>query len=214
MSGDGPSRDRRVSRARELIERCGIREELGDDEAIRRADEIAAAAERYAETAGAANAAVLDEHLRDEFELHDADATMATMTADPYLHHVPVLTGGVGREAVHRFYRDDFVSAWPKDTETQRISRTAAANSVVDEVIVSFTHDTEMPFMLPGVEPTGRPVDLPHTVVVGFDDGKVAHEHIYWDQACVLAQIGLLDPEDLPITGAEQARALRKVAGS
>jgi carboxymethylenebutenolidase len=203
-----------VSRARELIGRCGIREALGDDEAIRRADEIAAAAAHYAEASGAVNAAVLDEHLRDESELHDADATMATMTADPYLHHVPVLTGGVGREAVHRFYRDDFVSAWPKDTETHRISRTVAANRVVDEVIVSFTHDTEMPFMLPGVEPTGRPVHLPHTVVVGFEDGKVAHEHIYWDQACVLTQIGHLDPEELPITGAEQARALRKVAGS
>jgi carboxymethylenebutenolidase len=214
MSGDGSGRDERVSRARELVERCGIREELGDYEAIRRADEIAAAAARYAETSGAANAAVLDEHLRDEFELQDADATMATMTADPYLHHVPVLTGGVGREAVHRFYRDDFVSAWPKDTETHRISRTVGENRVVDEVIVSFTHDTEMPFMLPGVEPTGRPVDLPHTVVVGFEGGKVAHEHIYWDQACVLAQIGLLDPEELPVTGAEQARALRKVAGS
>src|ERR687891_1976811 len=98
MSGDGPSRDRRVSRARELIERCGIREELGEDEAIRRADEIAAAAAQYAEASGTVNAAVLDEHLRDEFELHDADATMATMTADPYLHHVPVLTGGVGRD--------------------------------------------------------------------------------------------------------------------
>lgn len=214
MRGDGPTREERVSRARELIERCGIREELGDDEAIRRADGIARAAESYAETSGAANAAVLDEHLRDEFELHDADATMTTMTADPYLHHVPVLTGGVGREAVHRFYRDDFVSAWPKDTETQRISRTVGANRVVDEVIVSFTHDTAMPFMLPGVEPTGRAVDLPHTVVVGFEDGKVAHERVYWDQACVLAQIGLLHPGELPLTGAEQARALRTLAGS
>jgi carboxymethylenebutenolidase len=125
-----------------------------------------------------------------------------------------VLTGGVGRDAVHRFYRDDFVFAWPKDTETHRISRTVGENRVIDEVIVSFTHDTEMPFMLPGVDPTGHRVDLPHTVVVGFEDGKVAHEHIYWDQACVLAQIGLLEPEGLPITGAEQARALRKLAGS
>ena len=214
MSGDGPGRDERVSRARELIERCGIREELGDEDAIRRADEIAAAAAHYVEASGATNAAVLDEHLRDEFELHDADATMSTMTAEPYLHHVPVLTGGVGREAVHRFYRDDFVSAWPKDTETHRISRTVGENTVVDELIVSFTHDTEMPLMLPGVEATGRRVDLPHTVVVGFDDGKVAHEHIYWDQACVLAQIGLLDAEKLPITGAEQAQGLRKVAES
>jgi hypothetical protein len=113
----------------ELIGRCSIREALGDEEAIRRADEIAAAAAHYAEASGTGNAAVLDEHLRDEFELHDADATMATMTADPYLHHVPVLTGGVGREAVRRFYRDDFVSAWRKDTETHRISRTVAEQS-------------------------------------------------------------------------------------
>jgi carboxymethylenebutenolidase len=85
---------------------------------------------------------------------------------------------------------------------------------VIDEVIVSFTHDTEMPFMLPGVDPTGCRGELPHPVVVGVVDGRVAHVHIYWDQACVLAQIGVLDPKELPITGAEQARALRKLAGS
>jgi carboxymethylenebutenolidase len=163
---------------------------------------------------GDANAAVLDEHLRAEFERNDADATMKTMGPNPYLHHVPVLTGGTGREAVHRFYRDDFVSAWPKDTETRRISRTVGADQVVDEVIVTFTHDIEMPFMLPGVKPTGRRVALPHTVVVGFEDGLVAHEHVYWDQASVLVQIGALDADGLPVTGAEQAGALlRATAG-
>ena len=156
--------------------------------------------------------AVLDEHLRCEFEAHDADATMETMAPEPYLFHVPTLTGGVGRSDVHRFYRDDFIPSWPDDTETRAISRTVGANRVVDEVVVSFTHDRPMPFMLPGVEPTGRSVVLPHAVVVGFEGGKVNHEHIYWDQASVLVQIGLLDPAGVPATGAEQARRLLELA--
>jgi carboxymethylenebutenolidase len=212
MNEDGSSARERVRKARELLERCGVAGGLGDEDAVRRADEIAAAAADYAGAAGAANAAVFDEHIRDEFELRDADATMATMSADPYLNHVPVMTGGVGREEVHRFYRDDFVSAWPGDTESRRISRTVGESSVVDELIVTFTHDTEMPFMLPGVDPTGKRVDLPHVVVVGFEGGKVAHEHIYWDQGSVLVQTGLLDPSGLPLTGAEQARRQRELS--
>jgi carboxymethylenebutenolidase len=70
---------------------------------------------------------------------------------------------------------------------------------------LSFTHDIEMPQLLPGVAPTGRHVQLAFCVVVGFTNGKVAHEHIYWDQASLLVQVGLLDQTELPVTGAEQA---------
>jgi carboxymethylenebutenolidase len=151
---------------------------------------------------------VFDAHTGAEFETRDIDATMATMSETPSVTHVPVMTGGCGREAVRRFYETWFIGRWPKDTALKRLSRTVGQDRVVDEVIVSFTHDCEMPALLPGVAPTGRKVVLPLVVVVGFDNGKIAYEHIYWDQASLLVQIGVLDREKLPVTGAEQADRL------
>jgi carboxymethylenebutenolidase len=153
-------------------------------------------------------AAVLDDHLAAEFVTMDLDATMATMADDPYLNHVPVLTGGIGRDEVRRFYEQVFIGHWPADTTMERISRTIGSDQVVDELVLSFTHDITMSHMLPGVPPTGRRVRLAVCVVAGFEDGKLAHEHIYWDQASVLVQIGLLDPAGLPVAGAEQAEKL------
>jgi carboxymethylenebutenolidase len=75
-------------------------------------------------------------------------------------------------------------------------------------MIFSFTHTQEMPWMLPGVSPTNRRVEIPLVAIVRFRDGKLAHEHIYWDQASLLVQVGLLDSEGLPVTGAEQADVL------
>jgi carboxymethylenebutenolidase len=139
-------------------------------------------------------AAVLDAHLAAEFVDHDIEGTMATMSDDPYLVHVPTLSGGRGREQVRRFYEHDWLPSWPDDVRTTPLSRTVGDDRVVDELIVSFTHDREMPFMLPGVAPTGRAVELPHAVVVGFEQAMVAWEHIYWDQASLLVQLDLLDP--------------------
>ena len=154
--------------------------------------------------------AVFDAHVKAEFVDKDVAATMATMVAEPYLTHVPTLAGGTGRKEVESFYRDYFVGHWPDDVEVKTLSRTVGENRVVDELIVSFTHDREIETYLPGVPPTGRKVVLPNVVVMGFDDdGKVAYEHIYWDQASLLAQIGLLDPKALPVTGPEQARRLQ-----
>lgn len=153
--------------------------------------------------------AVFDEHVADEFDLRDVETTMTTMTADPYVVHVPVMTGGVGREEVRRFYAEHFIGKWPEDTAITQVSRTAGEDQVVDELIMSFTHDIEMDAILPGVAPTGRRVELPVAVVMAFEDGKVAHEHIYWDQATALVQIGLLAPDGLPVAGVEQARKLR-----
>jgi carboxymethylenebutenolidase len=152
--------------------------------------------------------AVFDEHVAEEFEFKDVDATMATMSDDPYVHHVPVLTGGSGRDGVREFYANHFIGKWPADTKVTRVSRTVGENRVVDELVVEFTHDIEMPAILPGVPPTGRRVVLPHVVVMGFDGDRVAYEHIYWDQATALVQIGLLDPDDLPVTGAEQGERM------
>jgi carboxymethylenebutenolidase len=150
-------------------------------------------------------AGVFDDHVAAEFVDMDLDATMATMTADPYVNHVPVMTGGVGLEGVRQFYGDHFIGKWPHDIEITPVSRTVGENQVVDELVLAFTHDIEMPQLLPGVAPTGKHVQLAFCVVVGFRDGKVAHEHIYWDQASLLAQVGLLDASELPVTGAEQA---------
>lgn len=151
---------------------------------------------------------VFDAHVAAEFVDLDVDATMATMSDAPHLIHLPALTGGHGRENVSRFYASYFVGRWPKDTKIQQVSRTVGAERVVDELIMSFTHDVSMPAILPGVSPTGRRVELAVVVIVGFKDGKVAYEHIYWDQASLLVQLGLLERGSLPVCGAEQARSL------
>lgn len=153
--------------------------------------------------------AVFDAHVKAEFVEMDVAATMATMAPEPYLTHVATLAGGTGRAQVERFYRDHFVGHWPGDVQVKPLSRTIGQNRVVDELVVSFTHDREMRVYLPGLAPTGRKVVLPHVVVMGFDEvGRVAYEHIYWDQATLLVQIGLLDPALLPVAGAEQAERL------
>ena len=149
-----------------------------------------------------------DEHIRYEFSSRDVSSTIATMVEDAYVNHVPVMTGGYGREALRRFYAEDFISLMPADTSIKLISRTLGQDQLVDEMIFSFTHTEEMPWMLPGVPPTHRHVDIPLVVVVGFRDGKLSHERIYWDQASVLKQIGLLTDPALPVFGAETARKL------
>jgi len=152
--------------------------------------------------------AVFDAHVKHEFVDRDVDATMRTMTADPYILHLPTLAGGVCAAEVRSFYSRYFVGKFPADTEVTPVSRTIGSEQVVDEMIVSFTHDILLEFMLPGIAPTGRHVQLPHVVVMKFENGKIAHEHIYWDQASLLVQVGLLDPDIVPAVGAEQARKL------
>ncbi|RKH55603.1 alpha/beta fold hydrolase [Corallococcus llansteffanensis] len=153
-------------------------------------------------------AALWDKHTELEFAARDADATMATMVAHPYVNSVPVMTGGVGAEYLRRFYANHFVHANPKDTKMIPLSRTVGADRVVDEFIFCFTHDIEMDWMLPGIPPTGKYVEVPFVAVVNFRGDKLYHEHIYWDQATVLVQLGLLNPQGLPVSGAESARKL------
>jgi carboxymethylenebutenolidase len=151
---------------------------------------------------------IFDEHIKCEFEKHDVKAVMKTMVKEPYVHHVPALTGGIGYLGVYNFYKDEFINRMPADTKLVRISRTIGKDQVVDELILNFTHDREIDFMLPGVPPTGKHVEIPHVVIMKFNRGKIEHEHIYWDQASLLTQIGLLDSQRLPVTGIEQARML------
>jgi carboxymethylenebutenolidase len=149
-----------------------------------------------------------EEHLRDEFATRDTNATLETMVADAYVNHIPVLTGGVGHAQLREFYSRHFIPKMPPDTEIVPISRTIGAERLVDEMIFSFTHTVEMDWMLPGIAPTGRRVECPLVVIVHFRDGKLANEHIYWDQASVLVQLGLLDAEKLPVAGLETAKKL------
>ncbi|MDQ3838688.1 MAG: ester cyclase [Thermoproteota archaeon] len=151
---------------------------------------------------------LFDEHLKCESQKHDVHAVMKTMVREPYIHHVPTLTGGIGYLGVHNFYKDEFINRMPKDTKLVRISRTIGKDQVVDELVLNFTHDREIDFMLPRVPPTGKHVELPHIIITKFNRGKIEHKHIYWDQASLLAQIGLLDPQRLPVAGIEQARML------
>lgn len=137
----------------------------------------------------------------------DLETTMATMNDNPHLNHVPVMAGGVGREGVRHFYENHLVGKFfPPDVEMKTVSSTVGNTQIVEEIYISFTHTVPIDWLLPGVAPTGKFVELVVAVIVGFKDGKISHEHIYWDQAGVLVQVGLLDPKGLPVCGAESAR--------
>ena len=152
--------------------------------------------------------ALWDKHCEYEFGTRNVDDTMSTMVAEPYVNHIPTMTGGVGYKQLHHFYSDHFVNSNPPDTALTPISRTVGATQVVDEMLFTFTHTTEIPWMLPGVAPTGKRVEVPLLAVIKFRGNKLYHEHIYWDQASVLVQVGLLDPKLLPVAGIETARKL------
>jgi carboxymethylenebutenolidase len=149
--------------------------------------------------------ALWEQHCRYEFETRDASATMATMVPQPYVNHVPTMTGGVGHDQLKRFYTYHFIPVNPPDFRLTPISRTVGTDTIVDEFIVHFTHTTHIDWMLPGIAPTGRAVEIPTVAIIKFQGDKLVHEHIYWDQATVLVQIGLLDPRGLPVAGAETA---------
>ena len=147
-----------------------------------------------------------EQHVQFEFSTRNTEDTLATMVEDAYVNHIPVLTGGVGRDELREFYSKRFIPQMPPDTEMTPVSRTIGEDQLVDEMVFKFTHTIAMDWMLPGIPPTGKRVEVPLVAIVRFRDGKLAHEHIYWDQASVLVQIGLLDPAKLPVAGVETAR--------
>ena len=128
------------------------------------------------------------------------------MVQDAYVNHIPVLTGGVGKDELREFYSKRFIPQMPPDTEMTPVSRTIGKDQLVDEMIFKFTHTIRMDWMLPGVAPTGKRVEVPLVAIVRFKEGKLAHEHVYWDQASVLVQLGLIDRSNLPVMGIESAR--------
>ena len=149
---------------------------------------------------------VWEKHVQYEFSTRNTEDTLATMVEDAYVNHIPVLTGGVGQDELREFYSKRFIPQMPPDTEMTPVSRTIGEDQLVDEMVFKFTHTIGMDWMLPGVAPSGKRVEVPLVAIVRFRNGKLAHEHIYWDQASVLVQIGLIDAASLPVAGVETAR--------
>ncbi|KAI0274729.1 hypothetical protein BC834DRAFT_7954 [Gloeopeniophorella convolvens] len=165
-----------------------------------------------------------EKHTYYEFVERDAPKTMSTMVKAPYVNHVATLTGGVGYDDLARFYKYHFTGinvckrriceipilttdqVTPPDTELITVSRTVGADRIIDEMIFKATHTTEIDYFLPGIKPTGKPFEIALVGVVAFRGDKLTFEHIYWDQASVLVQLGLLDPSGLPVAGIEVAR--------
>jgi carboxymethylenebutenolidase len=147
-----------------------------------------------------------EEHVQHEFSTRHTEKTLGTMVEDAYVNHIPVLTGGSGRDELREFYSKRFIPHMPPDTEMTPVSRTIGEDQLVDEMVFKFTHTIRMDWILPGIAPTGKRVEVPLVAIVRFKGGKVAHEHIYWDQASVLVQVGLLDSAKLPVVGIESAK--------
>lgn len=145
--------------------------------------------------------AIWDHHLeaRDHDGLSDnIDDLMKTLTPDASVDHVPTMTGGVGKKRLKRFYANFYANSRPKDFKSTLLTRTVGTDRIVDELLVSFTHNSEIPWMLPGIPPTGKEVEIAMVVIVGIRGGKICAENVHWDQASVLYQIGLLDPSYVP----------------
>ena len=147
-------------------------------------------------------------HCYYEFGTRDVNAVMPTMVAQPYVNHVPTMTGGVGHDQLKRFYKYHFVDSNPADTRLIPVSRTIGSDRVVDEFVFCATHDREIDWLLPGLKPTGKYFEVPMLAVICFRGDKLYNEHIYWDQASVLVQIGALDPTGLPVAGIQTAKKM------
>jgi len=151
---------------------------------------------------------IWEKHLSAEFLQRDVYATMDTMAKNPTVNFVPTMAGGVGAEELERFYEDYFISKVPASMKMRLLSRTIGVDRVVDEMVLTFTHDQDMPWILPGVEPTNKHIEVAMVMIVGIRGKKIYTEHVYWDQASVLAQAGLIDPKKLPVVGSEGAQKL------
>jgi carboxymethylenebutenolidase len=142
-----------------------------------------------------------DQHATSKFAAESPGQALATIPAEPYVNVVPLMIGARGRDETRDFYARHFPSQFPPDMESILVSRTIGQGRVVDELVMQFTHSIRMDWLLPGIPPTGHHVELPMVTIVQFAGDEVAHEHVYWDQASVLAQAGLLD-RALPVRGA------------
>ena len=148
-----------------------------------------------------------------EFGVKDADLAVSTMVADASVMHLPTMSGGSGQDELRRYYAEVFIPGIPDGTTNELIARSVGDDFVVDQAIMSMKHDREIPFLLPGLEPTGRTIEVPFVVVVNFRADLMQSERLYWDQAGVLSQLGLLSQKDLPMApAADVADFLRQDA--
>src|SRR5262245_35500527 len=125
------------------------------------------------------------EHINGEFASKDVEATLATMVEDAYVNHMPVNTGGHGKDALRAFYRDDFIPSWPEDLQMTPVNRVVGQGQLVDELHLTFTHSKPMPWFLPHMPATHKKIAVDIVVVVQFRGDKLACERIYWDHAAV-----------------------------
>jgi len=139
-----------------------------------------------------------DNHLEGAFFSHAPRAALEPLSETARVSYTPTSGGGIGKRQLSRFYSDFFCQTHSKSLDLQLVSRTMGVNRVVDEILVSFTHDREMPWILPGVPPTKKDVEIMVVSVVTVRANKIAHENVYWDQASVLVQTGLLDEKMVP----------------
>lgn len=154
--------------------------------------------------------ALWEQHTAYEFVIKDADLAVATMVEDASVMHLPTMSGGFGKNYLRGYYRDVFIPGIPQSTTMETVDRLVGGGSLVEEIIMRMPHDQEIPFLLPGLAATGRTLEVPLVVVVKFRDELMESERIYWDQAAVLAQLGLIAAKDLPMAGVtEAARFLR-----
>jgi carboxymethylenebutenolidase len=133
------------------------------------------------------------DHLAGEFVSKDVERTLATMVDNASVNHVPVGTGGRGKDELRVFYRDDFIPSIPEDFQITPLNRVLGDEQLVDELHVTFTHSKPMNWLLPNVPPTNKKVVIDLVVVVQFRDHKIVSERVYWDHATVLRQTGLFD---------------------
>jgi carboxymethylenebutenolidase len=157
--------------------------------------------------------AVWQQHTYSEFVLKDAKAALVTMSDNPYVLMVPIAVGGRGREGVYNYYHDQFLAQLPADLKSLAISQVIGKDILVEEAVYQFTHDQVMDFMIPGVPPTGKHVEVGVVGIIKFENAKIASEHLYWDHASVLAQLGVIDQGKVPVKGAESVCTLLEWAG-
>lgn len=149
----------------------------------------------------------------------NVNKALSITSATPQILHAPTLTGGFHPDDLQDFYTEFFQPS-PASLNARLLSRTVGVDRVVDELSLAFNHNKEIPWLLPGVPPTNRRIEIVIVSVVCVRAGVLFSEHVYWDQASVLVQVGLLDPKlvpekfkkqgvkGLPVMGAESARAV------
>lgn len=139
------------------------------------------------------NLRLWEEHLKGEFETKDENLSLSTMVEDASVVTMPTRWGGKGKAALRPLYRDEFIPSIPPGWEQTLINRVVTDDCIVEEAMMRFRHTKQMDWFLPGVPPTGKPIEIEFVIIVDFRDGKMAAERIYWDQAAVLRQIGMLE---------------------